>query len=229
MLLPFGKSANDYFIRVIFSLSISMALSKIVSISQVGILECFFEVIFGLLLSLPIVFLIETLSLVGEYFDVGRGLNIGSFYDPFFASNISVSAKFLRLATWVLILFSGGLRIFVNLIYRSYEVFEPISSLNDLLKLESLINNLPVFIKLLSEILINAFYLALPFLIIYLIIDIFVSFFGKIIPSLQIQQESFLVKTLTIFIFVFLLTKLDLSSNVNRFLMLYPKWILEHG
>lgn len=220
--LPFGKSSNSFFLRIVFAFTIATLNINTQTSFDIKIMAIVFEISYGIFLSFPLIFLIETVSLIGEYFDIGRGLNIGSFYDPFFSSNLSINSKFARHSVWTLIVFLGGFNIFSKLIIDSYDIFPVISSI-DLLQLSVLKQNINGILLLLSKLFLAAFIWSIPFLAIFLLIDFFIAFFGKIIPQLQIQQESFILKTFVIYSIFFLLSDTDFIFFINSFLNIYPK------
>ena len=229
LFLPLGKGLSDLFVKIAFALVIAFSLSVVSpEIKEFSIGLIFFEILFGVLLSLPLVISLDCLSAIPEFFDTARGMNIAQVYDPSYEAERSICSTIFRQAIWVYFLWQGLFIVLLKVLFQSYQVIAPWQLLN-FLELSSKLSG--IFVNFLYHILSTlsaTFILSLPFILLCLFIDIFFGFMAKLLPNIQMQQESFFIKSIFAVFLALGLVKMNFESSllqvINHYSSLMSKY-----
>lgn len=210
LFLPLGKGLSDNFVRILFSFVLALALCKSFPVfTHFSIVAIFIELIIGVLIALPFAFSLDVFCNISEFFDLARGMNIAQVYDPSFEGERSVLSMIFRQALWAYFLWQGFMFFLLNVFLKSYQLYSPwkgadFSSFYTLLE-KYLVSYLYYFLEILAL----SFSLSLPFLVLFILVDLFFAFLAKLLPKIQMQSESFLVKSFLGGVLVYSLIKLD--------------------
>jgi flagellar biosynthesis protein FliR len=110
---------------IISSLFIETTSSTAFSWSSVGALALLFEVLTGVILTLPVTAAIDGIAALGEHFDAVRGQTAGNLHDPLTMNLASLSSSLLRNGFVAALCANGGLIAAVELLHNLAVVIPP--------------------------------------------------------------------------------------------------------
>jgi type III secretory pathway component EscT len=189
LLLPIGEGLISVFaLRTILALFMTYACG-IESSESLSLHALIVEVIIGVCLTLPLALVVNAASSLGEVFDTGRGQNIASLLDPLHETFESSTALILRTLVFAQLLMLGVLEDLFG-IYR--ESFTLLSSAVIHFNHEGLID----LLEFCQWIFTGSFSLCLPWLLIFLLIEVFLCFVSRALPQVSLSGESFQLKSI---------------------------------
>ena len=159
-------------------------------IEQFSILGLILEFTLGLIISLPVIIIVDLMLSVGEIFDAGRGQTIAAQYNPFGVVPESITALLFKNVFWAVLLFGG---VFEQLLLYFAESL--VSILPGSLKSTQLLKTTNLLVEFVPQLCQVVFYRCIPLLIVFLAIDTLIAFLQLILPQVSLQAESFLAKT----------------------------------
>ena len=181
---------------------------------QVTVVLCGSEFLFGLMLGLPILLILNAASSAGELFDALRGQTIASMYDPTGDCPASLMGTFFSQYIWVLLIMLGGGNALAQHM-RDSIIMIPCGR-----AAEWLINSASErVVALLATIMTEAFSICLPFAALCVLIDLSCAFLVKLFPGLYFQNEVFAVKSFVGFFLLLLLSETGYERSLLSVLL----------
>ncbi len=194
--LPIGTTLADYLKRGVLATVltfITVLYYGDLSLPALGAASIFSNILLGLIMSAPCVLTIEAASYFAELIDSGRGVQFSAFYDQVSGgqnSLLSVYSKYLVIA----VLLAGGMgEAYITFFLRSFGTELNFNAAN-LVQVGSRWGLLMV------QYLGNCFLAYIPLGLLFILSDWGISIVGKILPSLKLNQESFLIKSIAVFL-----------------------------
>lgn len=177
------------------------------------------EPLVGVLISIPIILILEIASMLGELIDQGRGQTIGSFYDPALGVPQSTLSRLFRWSVWGLILQTCVIEISLGYLLQSFkEIPSSVIDLQALTKLAYI--SLSFFVDLLN----SGIMIYIPFAVLFLLVDYSIGVLGKVAPQVSLQAEAFQIKSFLAF--SILLFILELGDSLASSLAQVVRWNL---
>lgn len=191
--LPLDYSLNAVGMRFVFAGGLAAIHWNLDCVPGEGVdlvLGLLFDFLLGLCLGFPVALLVSIAAMLGELFDVMRGQQLGSLYDPLSQEQQSASATLFNMFAWSMLLQSGALCILVAGYSESYAKY-PAGSLR------------PEVLEPLAWWLLSAsvgslermFLCALPLIAIFLSIEVLAGFCAKLMPQIQLSSEAIAIKS----------------------------------
>lgn len=165
-----------------------------VALMLLGVKEVSIGCILGLLLGMPF----WMLDVAGDVLDLQRGATQGRLNDPAGFEDVSITGTFFLLLSIAYFAASGGLQMMVDILYKSWELWKPLSGI------PNFSDQFPVLVLgLLDEMLAAAISLALPMLLAMLLSDIALSIVSRAASSLRVDDYAMGARNV---VFFFILT-----------------------
>lgn len=165
-----------------------------VALMLLGVKEGSIGCILGLLLGMPF----WMLDVAGDVLDLQRGATQGRLNDPAGFEDVSITGTFFLLLSIAYFAASGGLQMMVDILYKSWELWKPLS------EIPNFSDQFPVLVLgLLDEMLAAAISLALPMLLAMLLSDIALSIVSRAASSLRVDDYAMGARNV---VFFFILT-----------------------
>jgi flagellar biosynthetic protein FliR len=153
------------------------------------------EVVIGLCLGAPIVFVVGGAALWGELFDAGRGESIGTLYDPSLGGMSSTMALSAQHLVWAYLVFSDVLLTAVGGLTASLDQV----SLGAGARIDALGGRALESGRAVLGLALDA---AVPWAVAYLGVELALGFVARFAPQVSLSTETFIVKSGVAFVLV---------------------------
>ncbi|MDR2697640.1 MAG: flagellar biosynthetic protein FliR [Holophagales bacterium] len=182
--------------------------------SLAGFMAC--ELFVGLILGTIVSWMIEMVALAGQILDMQMGFSFAQLIDPATSQSAAFSGTILIQCTLVFIVVSGLHHRMILALVESYNIL-PMGHAPPIRPME--------MITLFSLILVKAFQLAMPVLLVLIFVNVLEGFAAKFMPQLQIIQLAFPLKiAVGLFVFGFMIQ--EFSTWLHPILERLPDWAL---
>ncbi|MCB0330292.1 MAG: flagellar biosynthetic protein FliR [Bdellovibrionales bacterium] len=196
LFLPGGLTvfslSNRVGVAIVLTLAFSLSLPQSSGI-EAGIFTYLLEFVLGALIALPFSLLIKSFWMFAALLEQGRGQNLGGMYGASFGEEGEGQLGVLFEFGLIALLFSSGLLIhIVEVLLLSIDSCPPgtVSFGAHWISFGSL------FGEYVFKMLLFGFSLFLPVGMVYILSDLAVGLVGKLVPSLPLFAEMFVVKSL---------------------------------
>ncbi len=190
-LLPLAGEQLAFYTKLSLAAAFSLVFLPYLSISEgCTVQHVCLEFILGMLLSIPLLLLVEGGSVLGELYDIGRGQTLATAYDSLSQVPQSVTATFARQYVWALLVLAGALTLLIKYFAQSL-LLVPVGTAELSRLLNITVQLLPVISYLFNQVLL----LFLPWLLVFFLIDLLLLVTGVLIPGLNVNCESMLLKS----------------------------------
>lgn len=197
VLLPIGDGMHAFVSRATVALGLTIAASPASGVAPPAA-AYLAHAVTGCLATLPVVLLLHAASSFGELLEVGRGMTIGQIVDPHYDLPEVTLAQLCR---WGMFAYLAAHGVLLD------SCLEAIRSGNRVVaeypKLEFIAEMFSALWRSVSSV-ISA---AIPLLILYLLIELFISVMSKVLPGLSLSSELFLVKGISALILLVILAQ----------------------
>lgn len=199
---PLELFGSFVFLRFIAALLLGFCGFRfIVYDSNINALSYAIEFLFGFLITLPFLLLIQAADLWGDLLDSLRGQNATTIFDPFFQNETSHLALLSKSVLWIGLVSAQGLEIIISQYFKSFQI----SGLDISLWQRSIL----IFTQVLGI----AIKLSLCFAVLCLVVELISVFAAKILPAVSMQAETFTIKMiLVVFSLDYLLSNQSYSA-----------------
>lgn len=196
-LLPFGASLSGLGGRLAVAVGLgALSLGNGGEVGPVSVLGVLVEFVIGLALALPAVLVLEMSAFVAEVVEAGRGQTIARFYSPFifdFETSLSALARAL---VWAYLSMSGILCHLVVVYMRSFTSIPYSVTTNPARWSVSVVSPWSMgALSQMAQMLRGALGVAIPFSILFFLVEVCCGFIAKVIPQANLLGESFLFKS----------------------------------
>ena len=182
----------------IFSLSLCLTCKvDLTQAAEMGALQLVAEAGLGALIGLPVAFFVSAAVLAGELIDAGRGQTIAQVYDPFSGAQSSLLATVFGQYSFAFVLAAGGGTTLYQVLANSLAELMP----GQVAQLAISDLAYRTFIQA-AELLIKGMHFVLPLLFVLATIEFLIGWVPKLVPGMQLQTESFMLKTLVSGVFL---------------------------
>ena len=199
--LPIGTALADYLKRGVLAVVLTFVAALYysdLSLPAFSAASIFSNILLGIVMSAPCILTIEAASYFAELIDSGRGVQFSAFYDQVSGgqnSLLSIYSKYLIIA----VLLAGGMgEAYLTFFLRSFG-----NELN--FNAANLVQVGSRWGLLMVQYLGSCFLAYLPLGLLFILSDWGISVVGKILPSLKLNQESFLIKSVAVFILMIII------------------------
>lgn len=211
-ILPLGWDIVGATQRITISLALGAFFAPIVhSSAQITLGNFIFEIIVGGLIGLPAALVVEGAGTVGELFDTGRGQTIAQSYDPLQQGAIPITGILGKQASWCVMLHGGITLNLIQALAQSFILSPPAK-----FGANSLISTGSAVLSYIAMVLESAILWSIPFLVVFLGVEVLLGFFAKALNLGPLSSEAFLVKTITGSFLIGWLLDLGLGSTLLR-------------
>jgi flagellar biosynthetic protein FliR len=192
IILPLGWDLMGVSARVSIAAALAAFIAPHVApVAQFSLLDCFGELMLGMLLGLPAALLIECASNAGELFDTLRGQMNATIYEPLQQQVVSLSSTLAKWTVWALILSTGSMIDFTAGLLKSFDLVPPGAMV--LTGLHGLGWKVMLFIPKILALTMTA---CLPFAFACIAVELLLAFISKQMPALVLTTEGFFAKYL---------------------------------
>jgi len=184
-LLPFGEGANAILSRLVIALGCAFALTPELLAAPVTPGSIIGNLFVGIVLSLPIVCVLEGAAMAGELIDVARGQTIAQVYDPLqneVTSPLGVAGRHLA---WVTLIVLAAETVLLGSLKESLTLL-PLESPLDLFNRESGWG----LLEQCATILASCVRLILPLIVLFFLIECVFGVVAKFATKTSLQVES---------------------------------------
>lgn len=179
------------------------------SSATIGAGSALTEMALGAFLGVPILFVIGGAALWGELFDAGRGESIGTLHDPSLGGASSTTAFGVQHLAWAYIVFSDTLLEAVGRLFESGRAV-PFGEGPTLVALGE--GTLAIG----RDVLGGALDVALPWAVLFLLVEVALGFVARFAPQVSLQSESFIIKTGVGLWLVWAIDPSDLAAAITQ-------------
>lgn len=207
IVLPIGQNLSG--IGKVFALSFGLSLFFTTAVDTTvppSYSGLFFEFLVGCIITLPAALTIDAVRSLGELFDNQRGVSFAAVYDPAINVNASVMSH-LGANFCLLVLISAGLLENIMFAIKGSFTTLPLYSFSS----ESLSITAVNIIRFISILCGGFFQSFLICALLFVLVDVASIFLSKVLTQAGLNQEVFLVKTITGFALVLAILKLDFA------------------
>ena len=145
------------------------------------------ETAVGIIMGLVCVFLLNSLTIAGQLFDMHIGFMMSNFFDPAIGAQVTLLAKFLYLVGIALFLTMNGHHMVISALFKSFQMV-PLTGAE--FKGDTALLLIRIFAKMITL----AVQICLPVIAVALIIDVSLGLVGKTAPQLNIFMLGFPIK-----------------------------------
>ncbi|MGI6525731.1 MAG: flagellar biosynthetic protein FliR [Bdellovibrionota bacterium] len=169
-------------------------------IGDLSALNVFLEVVLGSIMALPVMLSIEVATFLTELLDTGRGQQMAAIYDPLSNTQRSILSVYARNLLITLFLIGGVGDNLLIFFISTVSIYAPgkIGFADFLQYSPQLLHDIIVYLN-------NCFLIYLPFGVLFLVCDWGFAIIGKILPTFNLSQEGFLIKSIALFTLLILL------------------------
>lgn len=187
--LPFGFDVVSVFVRIsLAALIASCGYELALPGAEPSVLLILGNVLLGFLLGIPAALVFHGAEWFGEFFDVARGQTVGSIINPFHESS-TVTARLCSSALWAWLLFTGLLCELITAFGESFSIVRELG-----LGLSVLPAVGARLFSFLCSYLGGMAGSVLPFLIVFVGIEVAFGFLSKLLPGARFSGETFGIK-----------------------------------
>ena len=191
-LLPLGSAGLQIVSRLLLAVLLAVLALSLERVSGcVGVGGLIAEFLVGILLGLPVALVLETASMLSEFFDHSRGQTMGSLYDPLTLNSESQLGVLVRSFLWANLVWAGTLDTVIGNYFRS---------LSDIPSAAVSLDLLPSLAVALASaalsIAASAFWGCLPLLGVLLAMDLLAGLASRLLQHTSLWCELFQLKTL---------------------------------
>mgnify|MGYP005716936325 CR=1 FL=1 len=208
-LLPIGPATRKIWFSALLAFWVSGYVPYATQRSGFWVLT---ELLAGLSLALPLLLVISGGEMVGSLIDSGRGQNMARMYDMQEQTEHSIFATLLRYWVWAVVLQLGICEILMANFMESFEVIGaghfPLSSLS------TTGSGLVVLISRFFAVLL---FVASPFAVIYLLVDLGFGFLGRLVPGVMLHGEASVLKSGLTLVVLYRLSDWGLEVSLLEF------------
>jgi flagellar biosynthesis protein FliR len=212
MLLPFWEGNAFVVTRMMIALMCSLSFGFAVpDAAEFSIFAVLLELLFGGLLVLPLIIVLELIAGLGELFDAIRGQTLAGQYSMNGGAPEGVSSFGLKSFVWLLLLLSGVFEQLLLSVAESFRVL-PVGSL--------MLQNVGVLSRQLCKLFIYEctvlLQVFLPLAVLFILVEIFVAVLQIVLPNTSLQAETFIAKTLVGGLFLIGLVSMGAMNEVSN-------------
>lgn len=147
-----------------------------------------FDVLIGLLLSIPLVLAPKIINGAASLFDTLRGQSISSIFDPFSKSNSPAFGISMEKFTWVVLLASGALETGLRGVIQSKGYLLSAST-------QEIAHFGASIIKIISQVTLGVWSALLPFAVFCICVELVGILCAKLLPKGSFTGDLFLIKS----------------------------------
>lgn len=145
------------------------------------------EAVVGIIMGLVCVFILQSLTIAGQLFDMHIGFMMSNFFDPVSGSQVTLLAKFLYLLGITLFLTMNGHHMVISGLFKSFQMV-PLTGAE--FKGDAALLLISIFAKMITI----AVQICLPVIAVVLVIDVALGLMGKTAPQMNIFMLGFPIK-----------------------------------
>lgn len=149
----------------------------------------FKEALVGLTLATMILLMYHAFTTFGAIVDVARGSTLANIYDPTTQQQQPVLGSLFLQAAIVLFLTLGGHRVVIEALGKSLDVIPLFDAAPPGM------GGIPLFLAMLTELLVVAIRLAFPVILVILLLDVVLGLLNKVAPQVQVYFLGLTIKT----------------------------------
>ena len=218
-LMPWWQSPGQKVLLLSLSGLLAVSVSDRASLDYQMLTRLPAEFLLGLILILPALMIVNVAELLGELYDFARGQTLASAYDPTLGQSISSSAQLFRQIATIFLLTAPGLGITLGSYFHSLDYLPKA----DLLLAQSAavgewaIRYICLWLSLLAR-------TALPLTFVFLSVDLALGFIARVLPSLSVATEGFVLKSALGLVLLLNAASFDLSHNLLEVMAVSWPW-----
>lgn len=200
--LPFEGVASGWWLRFCAASVLSLTLIWGQNVSPINLSSSALigDFLLGLSVGLPLALSVQAYSALGDFIDSARGQNMSEMYSPLNGNSSSLTSSLLQHYSFSLLLFTGALDVLVSQVFKSMQM----QSLGSIAA-ENYSDLGQHFIHMAIYSIYHFSFLAVPFAVIFLCLDLCMIFLAKLIPGLSLLSEMFLAKSALAFCAIYYL------------------------
>lgn len=177
------------------------------------------EFLLGAAVALPALLFVNAAELLGELYDFARGQTLAAAYDPTLAQAISSSAQLFRKLACLSLLTAPGLALTLGSYFHSLEHVSNASVV--MLRSDALgvwaIRYICLWLGVVAQ-------LAVALTLVFLSIDLSLGFIARVLPSLSVSTEGFVLKSGVGMLLLLNAASFDLSQAALKVLSVAWPW-----
>ena len=217
--MPWWQSPGQKILLLSFSGLLAASMSDGVALDYSMMIRLPAEFLLGLILALPALMVVVVAEMLGELYDFARGQTLAAAYDPTLAQSISSSAQLFRQVAALCLLTAPGLGLTLGSYFHSLDY---LPNANLLFSESETVGAWAI--RYICLWLAVAAQTALPVTLIFLSIDLALGFIARILPSLSVSTEGFVLKSALGLVLLLCAGSFDLSKNALEVLAVSWPW-----
>lgn len=207
--LPFGSELTGVALRFVLAAGLAVIFGTNLQTSDFVVHGLLIEFLIGILISLPLILILNLAESFGELIDNGRGQTIAQNYDPISNNSISHLAIFSKNFVLAYLFIAGNLDLNIAAFKESLSLVPIYKYAN--LNFQILGSKLLVYLTASLDGLLST---SLIFLATFLLIEFAIGIIGKLVPNVSLTTENYLCKSFAAFMLILMLLGFKLETGL---------------